>query len=149
MSGVRISVQAAALDAMVKYLDRIPVGADKALRKVVAHTAMTIEGTAKVSIQRGPKTGRLYRTSNKRKMHQASAPGEAPATDTGTLVARINHQVIDSGLEASVFSDVSYAGYLERGTKRMAPRPYIMPAAEKARPDFERDIDLAIAGVIK
>ncbi len=45
---------------------------------------------------RGPKSGRVYR--RKSVVHRASAPGEAPAIDTGILRFSIAVKIGDSGL---------------------------------------------------
>lgn len=94
------------------------------------------------------KTGRLYRRRSV--THQASAPGEAPASDTGTLVSRV---VVDysrlGGLVVSVGAHTAYAAYLEFGTRRMAPRPFMRPAlAAKAKgieADVAREVRAAVA----
>src|SRR4051794_16695947 len=142
---IRISISGGSTaDALVKALDAVPGKTERAVRA----TAMRVEGTAKERIQRPPKTGRLYRTYNKRKLHRASAPGESPATDSGTLASRVFHDVQAGGFEASVFSDVNYAGMLEFGTRRMAPRPYLAPALREHADNFLRDIDLPVAGAL-
>jgi HK97 gp10 family phage protein len=146
---IRISISGGnTADALVKALDAVPAKTERAVRAVVRATAMRVEGTAKERIQRPPKTGRLYRTYNKRKLHRASAPGESPATDSGTLASRVFHEVQAGGFEASVASDVRYAGYLEFGTRRMAPRPYLAPALREHADSFLRDLDLAVAGAL-
>ena len=146
---IRVSIQGASTaDALVRRLERVPAEAERAIRAVVRATALKVEASAKEAIQRGPKSGRLYRTTNKRKMHRASAPGEAPATDTGALVSRIHSRVFGGGLEAAVSSNVSYAAYLEFGADRMAPRPYLAPALQEHAEAFERDLGLAVAGVL-
>ena len=148
---IRISISGGnTADALVKALDAVPAKTERVVRAVVRATAMRVEGTAKERIQRPPKTGRLYRTYNKRKLHRASAPGESPATDSGTLASRVFHEVQAGGFEASVFSDVSYAGYLEFGAPRakLAPRPYLAPALREHADNFLRDLDLAVAGAL-
>lgn len=55
-------------------------------------------------------------------VHIASAPGEAPAVDTGTLIGSIQ-MVQESTLTAKVGTAVEYASYLEIGTRKMQPRP--------------------------
>ena len=146
---IRIAISGGSTaDALVKALDAVPATTERAVRAVVRATAMRVEGTAKERIQRPPKTGRLYRTYNKRKLHQASAPGESPATDSGTLASRVFHDVQAGGFEASVFSDVNYAGMLEFGTKNMAPRPYLGPALRQHAGEFYRDLDLALVGAL-
>lgn len=44
-------------------------------------------GLIQEHIQGGPKSGRVYHKKNPERVHRASAPGEYPATDLGTLVA--------------------------------------------------------------
>ena len=64
-----------------------------------------------------------------------SAPGEAPAVDTGRLRASIAHRVEMESGEAVAFvgTNVEYAPYLEFGTTRMQPRPFMVPAIERNR----------------
>src|SRR3954453_1205524 len=136
---VRICISGGSTDdALVKALDSFPAKTERVVRAVVRAPAMRVEGTAKERIHRPPKTGRLYRTFNKRKLHRASAPGESPATDSGTLASRVFHDVQAGGFAASVFSDVNYASYLEFGTRRMAPRPYLAPALREHADNFPR-----------
>ena len=82
-----------------------------------------------------PKTGRTYKSSRTGQPHVASAPGEAPAVDSGILTNSINWQIPDP-LRAQVTIAAEYAPYLEFGTVRdeipviikMARRPYVEPA---------------------
>lgn len=46
--------------------------------------------------------------------------------DTGHLRGSIAHKVAGDGV--TIGSDVSYAGYVELGTYKMAARPYLKPA---------------------
>jgi phage gpG-like protein len=82
-----------------------------------------------------PKSGRAYRTSRTGELHIASAPGEAPAVDTGTLTNSINWSM-NGETQAIVSINADYAAYLEYGTRFMARRPYIEPAIDKVRSDF-------------
>lgn len=96
---------------------------------IVQGTVLDIETRVKTEMA-GPKSGRMYGG------HQASAPGEAPAVDTGALISSVQTDV--QGTEGSVYTNMEYAPYLEYGTSQMAPRPFFTPAAEAARSDFER-----------
>lgn len=69
-----------------------------------------------------PKSGRLYRRRGV--THQASAPGEAPASDTGRLVNSGDVYADPAALTARVNWSTNYAEALEKGTERMAPRPF-------------------------
>jgi HK97 gp10 family phage protein len=104
--------------------------------QVVAKTAMDVEAKAKLSME-GIKHGNLYRITRHGQTvtHRASAPGEAPAIDTGALRNSVRAQR-KADLEWWVTTN-EYAAYLEYGTRRMAPRPFLRPAVEKVTPAFE------------
>lgn len=76
------------------------------------------------------KHGRLYNIKVRGKMirHRASAPGEPPAKLTGSLEKTIKTKT--SGFTEMSYSAgggrVNYAGFLEDGTRKMAPRPYLI-----------------------
>lgn len=75
-------------------------------------------------------------------LHQSpvppSSPGRPPATDRGRLYPRMSAQM-DGELRGVVATDPStpYGEHLEFGTRKMAPRPFMRPAAERARPKLE------------
>jgi len=93
--------------------------------QIVEQTMTMIESDAKLSML-GPHTGQMYGK------HQASAPGEAPAVDTGHLRAGIQGWMT-SKVSAVVGVLAEYGAALEYGTTRMAARPFMTPAAEKGR----------------
>ena len=99
--------------------------------KLLNRGALLVEGTAKESIQRGAKTGRTYRRGGI--THQASAAGEAPASDTGFLVSNITHNLATKGqtMTAKVLSNAKYSKFLEYGTRKMEERPFLQPALEQ------------------
>ncbi len=110
---------------------------EKAAIDAVVETAYAIQGDAVKSIQRGPKTGREYPRG--KKTHRASAPGEAPASDTGNLARNIRVKVNRSKGEVAVEANTPYAAALEFGTRGnpskkqppMQPRPFMGPAFHK------------------
>lgn len=108
------------------------------LKKLVFRAANYVQNEAKLSIQNGPKTGVVYTAYNPRRVHQASAAGEAPASDTGNLVNNIAIDMDADRLGASVESNAEYSAYLEFGTSEMAPRPFLQPALEVTRPLVRR-----------
>lgn len=80
-----------------------------------------------------PKSGREYQIS-RGVTYRASAPGEPPAVRTGALRASVGQPHVGrSGrfLVGTLEITAPYAGYLERGTPRIKPRPFAMPAVEK------------------
>lgn len=87
------------------------------------------------AIRRSKKTGKVYSRSagNLSDTHRASAPGEAPANDTGNLASQIYFRQ-DDRLTVTVGSRAKYAAALEFGTSKIDPRPAWVPAVERERP---------------
>lgn len=109
-------------------------GADgrRALDTALKESAVEARSNAVRSIQRGPKTGRAYPPVRGRRgqPHQASAPGQAPATDTGRLAQSIRW--VKDGDDYLVGTELEYGEHLEFGTSRMQPRPWLVPAVAEA-----------------
>lgn len=89
--------------------------------------------TSKERIQRGSKSGRIYEKYGPRRTHRASAPGESPATDTGGLVSSGFQELDAPSVEVRVGFGKLYAAMLEYGTRRMAARPFLLPALDEWR----------------
>jgi HK97 gp10 family phage protein len=89
------------------------------------------------------KTGRVYGK------HQASAPGEPFASDTGTAVNQIRTSYEPDGLTGYVNSSVEYGAALEFGTENMAPRPYLRPALQNKTKEVSDGIYNEIVKALK
>lgn len=96
---------------------------------VVVRTAYDINQDMQRRFVQG-KSGRRYGA------HVASAPGEAPAVDTGHLRNSVQVQRPET-FEALVTVGAEYAAHLEFGTRRMEARPYMGPAFAAIAPEFE------------
>lgn len=97
------------------------LNADQLGRAVMAG-ALVLETAVKVSMSATSHSGRKYGR------HQASAPGETPAVDTGNLVNSIRSELVestDTNATANVSTGVEYAAWLEFGTSKMKARPYM------------------------
>ena len=116
----------------------------KQLGLIVNAAALEAVSDIRRAIQGPPKTGREYkRGKNRDIIHRASAPGQAPATDTGTLVSSLYNE--DRGyLTKAIGSRLPYAFYLEFGTLKIAPRPAWIPAVERAIPKMLKRVNIAI-----
>lgn len=91
--------------------------------------AMTMQGAERIqnAMNESPRTGRIYK-KGKTVTHQASAPGEAPAPDTGNLINSVFSGIIDrvrGAITGRIVVNKEYAAHLEIGTAKMRPRPYI------------------------
>ena len=100
--------------------------------KLVTAAAQETRNVAVTSIQRGPKSGKTYVKYKPRRVHTASSPYQPPASDTGRLASSI-HLVVNDKLDNDVSTDIKYAAPLEFGTRNMAPRPFLKPAADKGK----------------
>ena len=94
---------------------------------IVQKTAFDLQAEIQTSLT-GQRRGRRYGD------HTASAPGEKPARDMGALAGGIG--ITHGFRKATVFSSASYSPHLEFGTRNMAPRPYMRPAARKLQAIF-------------
>ena len=108
------------------------------MRSLVKKAALITFNNALMSLQGGNKTGDTVQKYNPRRVHTQSAPGEAPATDTGYLASHLQFKIDADGLGADVESTAEYSSYLEFGTSQMAERPFLQPALEEARPKIRR-----------
>ena len=77
----------------------------------------------------GVKTGRIYRRpAPARGTYRASAPGEPPAIRSGNLLRSISMPTFPAPNVAQLTISARYARFLERGTPRMAARPFVRPS---------------------
>ena len=73
----------------------------------------------------GEGSGRTYRVPGTNILYQASAPGEFPAERTSQL-RNSNFFVVDGDM-VGIGTPLEYGLFLEVGTYKMAPRPWINP----------------------
>jgi len=110
------------------------IAEDRAV-KGIQRAALASEAITKANLSR-PGTGRIYGK------HQASAPGEPPAADSGELrrKTQADTQVRREGqdLVGRLVQNVEYAHALAVGTEKMAPRPSLQLLATD-HPDELRD----------
>lgn len=133
-----ITIKVQNLEAVLAAIAKTGGNAQAEIGRAVQAQALTMIGNVRRQIQRGPKTGRIY-TRGKIK-HRASAPYEAPATDTGTLVSSI-YYTQDGPYSATIGSRLPYAYHLEFGTFRMKPRPTWTLEAFAAQQQLQKTIN--------
>lgn len=121
------------LDRIQKATQAVQQAVASEIDKAVFASAQKVVTEAKTSIANGQKTGRVYR--RRTVTHRASAPGEAPASDTGRLVNSITAYPAKAGEAVAVAGrgSVKYARMLEFGTTKISARPFMLPAMEKSR----------------
>jgi HK97 gp10 family phage protein len=128
---MQISIKVSGLEKALEVLRKAETELQEPIKDTLKGGAQLIRGEAIKSIQSGSKTGRTYKRYNPTRTHRASAPGEAPASDTGNLVSNI--MVQDKGDSIEVQSNAEYSKFLEYGTSKMEARPFLFPAYEMSR----------------
>ena len=88
--------------------------------RTLASRAIRVESAAKINASQPPRNG----------PNSGSAPGGGPAVRTGRLRGSISWRLgeDEAGLFADIGTSVTYGVYVEKGTSRMAPRPFLVPA---------------------
>ena len=129
---MEVSIQVKGLKQALSALRRLEKNMEQPFREVVMGGAQLIRGEAIKSIQTGAKSGRIYEKYNPRRTHRASAPGQAPASDTGNLVRNIAVKM-ESRDQVAVVSSAPYSQYLEFGTSKMLPRPFLFLATQRSK----------------
>lgn len=135
-------------DLTAKF-DRLKKGSERAIARGTTKAAFILQKDARKRIMKGPKSGKRYGK------HRASAPGEAPANDTGNLARSITVVAArpSPNAQAIVMASTEYAKALEYGTKRagparngeIRPRPFLRPAIEATKDEMNRVIQEEIA----
>lgn len=143
---------------------------------MIAATTATVVGMRKATIFTqgvakemigGTGTGRRYKRTKSGKFHRASSPGKPPARDSGILANSVSFDVKRTGfiVRGRVGPDISrirgkrprggkpitdpdYGVYLEKGTSRMAKRPWLVPSVIKATPTIVRILKKAVGDTI-
>ena len=137
MTSINVSLDG--MQQLLNQMKKLGADADAVVLKTITDLVLQTQGLAKIGIQRGPKSGRTYQRGNI--THQASAPGQYPATDTGRLASSV---MIDlptpGGLTGRVGTNVQYGPMLEFGTSRMAARPWLLPSFTQAKINVEKKL---------
>jgi hypothetical protein len=117
------------VERLIKALPAFEKGLHKALLRIGSEDQRQLRSL----IKNPPASGRFYGR------HQASAPGEAPASRSGKLARSAGYRAgSNDWLEVGVgdrTDAMEYARYLEEGTKPMEARPYVL------RAHLDRQID--------
>ena len=107
------------------------------MERALAGIAEDIVTDIKTSFDSGP-GGRVYKRGRGR-FHTASVAGQPPNVDDGTLRASIRQDKTGK-LERTVSTGVEYALLLEEGTPKIAARPFMRPAFDRAARKFGANI---------
>lgn len=145
---MKFSTQIEGLKRVAVFITEAKKKRDAAVMRAIKLAAYKVQATARRSILHDPKTGIVYGK------HQASAPDEAPASDTGNLARNIVVILDERSHLSYVVSRAPYSAALEYGAMRnkdsefftLAPRPFMRPALEINRADIRKMIEDAKDG---
>ena len=120
--------------------------AEPLIRQAIAEGAFAVHEHA-IDAMSEQKSGASVKVSQTGRPHVRSAPGEAPAVETGRLKTSLHVSVASNGrAEADVVAPTAYAAHLEYGTRHMAPRPFLAPALEANREMIFEKVRRAVVG---
>ena len=145
---MKIQVKVKGIKKAMDSLKSLEKDLEAPFRDVILGGAQLIRSEAVKSIMQGPKTGGIYEKYNPRRTHRASAPGQAPASDTGNLVSQIQVKSTNPD-EVTVESGANYSKFLEFGTSKILPRPFLFPATERSRPKIQQAVFNKVVQTIK
>ena len=95
------------------------------------------------SIRDSPKTGKLYFIKGKK--HRASSPGNYPRPSSGDHLRSIQmDERVDEVEVGSTITKPNYPLLLEKGTARMAARPWLERSFKAYEPDIKRNLMRAL-----
>jgi HK97 gp10 family phage protein len=67
--------------------------------------------------------------------------------DTGNLRGSIDHKVVESEKAVHTGTNVEYAVYVEKGTRKMKAQPYLTPAVEENISKIKRITEQYLGGL--
>ena len=139
MISIKTKIDSFDLKLLKNYVHNLPAATTRKLYNIILMAAIETAGEAKESILTGTRTGRIYRRKGG-KIHQASAPGEHPMSDSGDLQGSIFYDGSRNKLRATVGSIIKHGLFTEEGTKNMKRRPWLEPSVAASRPMLEKRI---------
>ena len=125
----------AQLLAFQRALEKQAKQAEADSKRFVTMSCAEVERTAKTIMRDSPTNPDV---SYGKKHHHPSYAGNPPAPDTGTLMRSITHSVEVKGNEVvgevgSIIYNSDYPRYLEYGTSKMKPRPWLSASLIKCQ----------------
>lgn len=133
----------------VKFNRKIWPAVIEAAKDSVAESAELIKDEVLHLVQDTPKSGAIYIHRGRGGPHQASAPGEPFANETGNALLNTKTYEENGGLKGRIAGEAEYALILETGSSRISPRPVFRPALFNKASDivkvFQTNIRKAIS----
>lgn len=131
---MNVTVKLEGDEKLLAEFKRSAKGSESVVRTFVSMFVLDIHSRAVKGIQGGPATGRVYNKYLPRRVHQASAVGQYPMSDTGRLASSVIKELPRSAgkPEGQVGSNLDYAKYLEMKPEATGGRPWLFRAFREA-----------------
>lgn len=132
--------------SLMRKLDSLPRDITRNISDELEAGASKMHSLAVRRIQKNSGSGRVYVRGGV--SHTASAPGEYPNTDKGSLVASMGWRSTSS-LSSEFYARAVHARYLEFGTSRMRKRPFMRPTFRELRPEISKRVARAVREALR
>jgi HK97 gp10 family phage protein len=145
-----ITVRLEGMERLLKQFEKMGPRAKREGTRAMRATAEAVRSTAIRSMQSDSKTGTTYlrgKGQNLSTTHQASAPGQSPAVDTGGLIRSARVEARD--MSATLVFGAEYASDLEYGTTKMAARPFLAPAIQANQNTMRDEVLKSLKNIIE
>ena len=141
--GQFVTIELAEIKQFERFVDR--VGSAYRNSRVIKDELEVIANDMRNYIIDGMTNTRKRSTGYKRgtKTHYPSLPGQMPARDSGNLIEFLGYESFANKIEVGVRAGTgtgggkSYAEFLEEGTGKMEPRPFMEPTVKHFTPQIQ------------
>lgn len=138
---MKVKIEIEGLKELNSHLDNLARGSEEVLAEVINDVLYETQAYAVKSMRDSPPTGRTYEKGNPKRTHTASSPGNPPRPDEGRLLSNVHVEpATRAQLLGRVGTAILYGPHLEFGTSKMAARPWLLPAFQRAIADIEQDL---------
>jgi len=145
---MKTEIQVRNIEKVLESFKKLNVTMMPDLQEIIKGGAQTIRTEAVNLIQKGAKSGKVYKRYNPAREHISSAPGQAPASDTGNLVRNLKVVQVNPDV-TQVVSNAIYSKELEMGTSKMRARPFLFPAYKMSQDKIIKATFLRVVKVIE
>ena len=142
-------------DQFSDYLKNIAPHVEEETTKAIELCCQKVRSDIQESMAKTERNmDKSYYTHNKKIPHHPSLPGNPPAPDTGNLRKSINYEIYAEprspyGVVGTTQKDPPYGEYMEYGTSKVAPRPWLRPAMKKNNEWIREAITKSVARGLK
>ena len=147
--------KALSFDQFSDYLKNIAPHVEEEVTKTIELCCQKVRSDIQESMSKTERNmDKSYYTHNKKIPHHPSLPSNPPAPDTDNLRNSIRYEIHAEprspyGVVGTTQKDPPYGQYLEYGTSKVAPRPWLRPTMENNNEWIRQSIAKAVVRGLK